>query len=747
MTRHSISRGLLSAIAIATTAHAALAQGRIVAPPGGAGTVTLTRIDYDRLLELATKTRVSPNVPPVAAVLNRAEITVRIDAALARATVRIDGETYRSGITKVPLVKGATLIEARLADRALPMTAEGDTHVAMLTDPAPFSAILELGAPLTIAPGRASFTLPVPPAGSTTAIFDIPGDQTDLHLSSGLILSRTSTNGRTRVEATLVPGAATQVWWGTRDSAATTVTREARLLADVKTLVTIGDADLRLFTLLDVTVLQGTPQQIDIRIPAGYEVSSVSGASLDRTETRDDVVTLFLTASTERRYHFLIALDRQNAGGSFKLETGFVSVQGAQRETGEAAIAGTGTLQVSGPEPAGLRRIDVRELDATLASTARQSMLAAYRYQRTTEARPVLTLDVTRFPDAAVLAAIAERAVATTLVTTEGRALTEIVLTLRNHAQPFMKVTLPEGATILSVEVGGSPAKPVTGTDGSRVPLLRPGFRPVGTYTVSFVYIHAGAPFLARGDMRMALPRMDVPVGILEWEVFIPDRFRVDRFDGTALPASLVERAVGISGPGSGFGVGSGVGAGVGGGSYDASRLISPGQLGGRVVDSQGLPVPGVTIVVDGGGRRQTAITDANGLYVLSGVSSGSTSVSSAMPGFATVRRSLEFDQRPRQVDFVMTPGGITETVTVVTDAPVVGERLGSEVNGQLSAKSQPAQHADNEVSLNVQSLQRRASGVLPVRMDVPKAGTSNRFIRPLVVDEETSVSFRYRRR
>jgi hypothetical protein len=421
-----------------------------------------------------------------------------------------------------------------------------------------------------------------------------------------------------------------------------------------------------------------------------------------------------------------------------------VSVQGAQRETGEVAVAGTGTLQVSGPEPAGLRRIDVRELDTTLASTARQSMLAAYRYQRTTEARPILKLDVTRFPDAAVLAAIADRAVATTLVTTEGRALTEIVLTLRNHAQPFMKVALPEGATILSVEVGGSPAKPVTGTDGSRVPLLRPGFRPVGTYTVSFVYIHAGTPFLARGDMRMALPRMDVPVGILEWEVFIPDRFRVDRFDGTALPASLVERAVGISGGmGYGSGGGSSVGAGVGG-SYDASQPMSPGQLGGRVVDHRGQPIPGATVVVESGGTRQTAVTDATGLYVVSGIPTGSTIVSSAISGFTTVRRSLEFDQRPRQVDFVMTPGGVTESVTAMSEG---GDRRGSEVNVQASAKSQPAQRVENEVSLNVQNLQRRASGVLPVRIDVPKAGTSNRFIRPLVVDEETSVTFRYRRR
>ena len=56
-------------------------------------------------------------------------------------------------------------------------------------------------------------------------------------------------------------------------------------------------------------------------------------------------------------------------------------------------------------------------------------------------------------------------------------------------------------------------------------------------------------------------------------------------------------------------------------------------------------------------------------------------------------------------------------------------------------------QQAQNEPSANVQNLQRRASGVLPVRIEVPRAGTSHRFVKPLVIDEETVVTFRYKRR
>jgi hypothetical protein len=67
-----------------------------------------------------------------------------------------------------------------------------------------------------------------------------------------------------------------------------------------------------------------------------------------------------------------------------------------------------------------------------------------------------------------------------------------------------------------------------------------------------------------------------------------------------------------------------------------------------------------------------------------------------------------------------------------------------NEPRGQTGGVYRPAQ---SEPSANVQSLQRRATGVLPIRMDVPRAGTSHRFLRPLVIDEETVVRFRYRRR
>jgi hypothetical protein len=720
---------------------------------GSAGTVTLTRTDYDRLLDLASRQPRAPDGAPLPAALTRADIRARVAAGAVRATMTVDGEVFQTGIVKVPLIKDATLLDARTGERPLPLISEGNAHVALVAGPANFSATLEWGASVTTGPGRGSFMLPVPPAGSVTATFDVPGEQSDLRVSPGLVLRRTSARGRTIIEATLDPGSATQVWWSSRETGPTAPPRETRVLADMKTLVTIGEAELRLLSLVDLTVVQGEPTEFEVRIPPGYELAGVTGSSLDRSEQQGERVLLVVSAPARRRHQFLLNLERASAGGSLTLETGLPTVPAAQRETGEVAIEGIGTLEISSADVPGLRRMDVREVDPALTSVARQALLSAYRYQRSAAGVPSLALKVTRFPDAAVLAAIAERAVATTLVTSAGRALTEVTLWLRNRAQPFMKVSLPPGASMLSVEVAGSPAKPAEGADGMRVPLLRPGFRPEGPYTVSFVYLHAGPAFVKKGEMQMTLPRMDVPVSVVEWELFVPDQYRVDRFAGTAIAAHLMSESSLVAG------------------SFDTIDVVAvagalPGQIAGRVVDVQGSVVPGATIVAEVAGQRRTAVTGPTGQYVISDLPAGPLSVSSQLPGFKTAQRSLIYDQRPRQVDFQLAVGGVEETVSVQAEAPLIDTRSASReqtfnaitdatnsmggVNNNTRTRDDVSRRPppeQREPSVNVQSLQRRASGVLPVRIDVPRAGTSHRFLKPLVVDEETVVQFRYRRR
>jgi len=722
---------------------AADAAAQAPRPADSSRAVTLSLAEYNRLLDLAS--RPSPaSAAPVASVLSGADVRVRVDGDTARGNVTLTGEVLRPGISRVNLMSGATLMEANVAGRPLPLVADGKAHAAFVPGPGPFSLSLEWGAPLAFSPGRASFVLPVPNSGTARATIDLPGDQADVHLSAGLVTRRSTTAGRTIVEATLTPGSATDVWWSMRDSAPVAAAREVRSLADVMTLVTLGDSDVRMAALVDVTVVQGDARSIEVRLPTGFELTGVSGSTLESSDRGDDTVVLTIGDSAARRHQFLLSLERSHNGGSFKLDVDAVSVPGAQRERGEIAVEGVGTLELTAAERDGMHRVDVRELNQALQSLARLPVLAAFRYQRGSAARAGLALDVKRFADNGVLAAVADRAVATTLVTMEGRALTEIALTVQNRAQPFLKVTLPAGASIVSVDVAGETAKPVFGADGTRVPLLRPGFRPNGSYSVSFVYVHAGTPFAKKGEMQMTLPQMDMPVGIVEWEVFVPDNYSARPIGGNVIDRESIARAIAdVSGnertglAAGGRGRRAGMGGGVTGGSVSiaAASGAPSGQIRGQAKDVTGAVLPGVTVVLDTGHSRQTAVTGADGSFALSGVPTGQVTVTAQLLGFQSASRSFYFDQESRRVDFAMPVGGVEETVTVAGTTP------------ELDRSAKRADQKQVEPSQNVIELQRRTSGVLPIRVDVPRAGTSHQFVKPLVVDQEARVTFRYKKR
>jgi hypothetical protein len=367
-------------------------------------------------------------------------------------------------------------------------------------------------------------------------------------------------------------------------------------------------------------------------------VAAATGSSLEDSAVRDSEMVLTIADPAARSHQFLINLERAHGGGSFQLDTGVVTLQDMQRERGEIGIEGVGTLDLSAADRPGLQRIDVRELNPSLHALTRLPIISGFRYQRPAgAAAPQLALDIKRFDDAGVLAAVADRAVATTMITSEGRALTEIRLDLRNRSQPFLKVELPPGASIVSVDLAGQSAKPAAGPDGTRVPLMRTGLRTTAAYSVSFVYMHAGMPFQKKGDIQMTLPKMDIPIGVVEWEVFVPEQYSARAIAGTMI---------------------------------DKGRFGEAPQRSGFDLGAAKKPVP------------------------------------------------------------------LAETVTVTGQSPLVDARSDDREKQVAAPPSQ-----------NVVNLQARAAGVLPIRVDVPRAGVSHQFIKPLVINTEPVVKFRYKRR
>jgi Carboxypeptidase regulatory-like domain len=720
----------------------AFAQDKIIPPVPQAGNVTLPLEEYNRLLELANKSPRRVETAPLPYTIKRGDLKLRVANETVLGTVQLQGETFNKGETKVALTSGMTILDARQEGKGLPLEQEGGTQTAILAGPAEFSVVLDAGLPLNIETGRASFSLPVPSAGSVRLTLEVPGDHTNVKLSPGLITSRVSANGNTTVEATLVPGQTANIWWTTREVVATVVPREVRFLSNVKTLVSVSEAEIRLAVLADINVIQGEPAQFQVEVPAGYEVTGASGASVDSSDVQSEVLTLKVNTPAQRNHQFLISMVK--AVGVTKADVPFLSVKNSQRETGEVLVEGVGTMELTATEGGSLKRMDIKETNPYLRALARSPLQAAFRYHRQPAENPNLALEWTRFPDSSVLAAIAERAVVTTLVTTEGRSLTEVRLTVKNMVQPFLKVELPAGASIVTAEVAGEKVKPVEGADGQRVPLLRSGFRPVGSYEVSFVFMHSGTPFAKKGGSEIALPKMDVPITVLQWEVFLPEQYKVKDFGGDALAANLLPRS--FEGADAGAYAAGAFQAGVGGSAGDRIEPLQlmPGQLGGYIVDASGATVANAQVSVTqlDTGVVRTAMTDYSGRWIVSSMPSGRVKITATMPGFRSLVRNLNYDpNNPTSYSLALQVASAAETVEVQSNAQML-ETLPLE----RDSKKKDAV-ASNSASNNVLNLQRRVSGVLPVRVDVPRAGSSYSFVRPLVLDEETKLTFTYKTR
>jgi hypothetical protein len=150
-----------------------------------------------------------------------------------------------------------------------------------------------------------------------------------------------------------------------------------------------------------------------------------------------------------------------------------------------------------------------------------------------------------------------------------------------------------------------------------------------------------------------------------------------------------------------------------------------------------------VTVLHPDTGTTLTATTDDAGRWVVSNVPSGHLRITATANGFNNYVQAANYDaSRPAPVAFNLEVGSATETVTVQAYTTSSQPALAAGVEKQARKR---AQEMENAASPNVTSLQQRVAGVFPVAVDVPRAGNSYRFVRPLVLNEETKVTFAYK--
>ncbi len=110
----------------------------------------------------------------------------------------------------------------------------------------------------------------------------------------------------------------------------------------------------------------------------------------------------------------------------------------------------------------------------------------------------------------------------------------------------------------------------------------------------------------------------------------------------------------------------------------------------GRVVDSQGAVLPGVTVVArhQESGLYREAITGTDGLFLMSAMTPGVYEVSAELQGFKkyTRRDIVVAVGATAQIEVKLEVGGVAETVTVTGESPIV-DTTSNEIGGRISAQ------------------------------------------------------------
>jgi hypothetical protein len=118
--------------------------------------------------------------------------------------------------------------------------------------------------------------------------------------------------------------------------------------------------------------------------------------------------------------------------------------------------------------------------------------------------------------------------------------------------------------------------------------------------------------------------------------------------------------------------------------------------------------------------------------------------VNISAPGFSASQQEFELlASKPARMGTTLQVGSVSAQVNLTAD----GVNLANENRRLETLARQNQATALNNYSQNVFSLQRRVAGLLPVAVDVPRSGKSYRFVRPLVLEEETRITFQYKSR
>ena len=496
------------------------------------GWVVLPVEEYRTLHAKAYPIERDPEPPPVEATLTRVDYDLRIDSELASGRASLTVDVLKDGWVRVPVPAGLLVREARLDGKLVSLVPgaagkAGGQLSALLSHSGRAVLLLDIAIPVSSSTGEESITLPSTTSGVTRASVQLPRQGVDVRLSGGLLSEKSESGAESKWIAYGRGNDALTFAWRrkTEDHRAT---QPLRMRGSLTQLLGLGEDSTSINAEVSLEVTQGAAHVAKIQIPDKVTINQVLGAMVADWEVKANELSVIFLEPVEQNARFVVTGETRSPREG-QIDIPLLRLLNTERETGGVAVEVLGAGEIKDLKSEGLDSADATDL-GEMVSNHQSPSLAAFRF-RAGDAKlsRSLSLNVARYTPQAVLMANVSEARYKVLVSSEGKTLVQARYAVRNNQRNFLKITLPQGATLWSASLAGKTVRPGQSPDGSLLLPLdksRAG-EEAPEFAVEVVYLSRGSAWNDKGEFKLALPALDLPVSRTGLLVYHPPLFKV----------------------------------------------------------------------------------------------------------------------------------------------------------------------------------------------------------------------------
>jgi hypothetical protein len=535
-----MSRIWMGVCAALLLASQALAQDA----PRGDGWVVLPIDEYRALRTRAFPPDSGPAGPPIDATLTRVDYDLQLSGDSIAGQARLTIDVLKQGWAAVQVPSGMLVRDAQIDGRPTALVDDRDPQKGvgaprvLLSRSGRTVLTLDVVVPLMSAAGAESMTLPATKSGLSSVTFVVPKAGVDLAVSGGFIAEKTETAANSRWIVYGEPGHALMFNWKRKaDDRRATLPLKTR--ARIVELVALGEDSTQVTASIQIDVTQGQARDAAVALPTGLIVNQVAGANVaDWNVDRGSLDVTFLEPVSAQTSIVVTGELRAQRDGQVAIP--IVRMPSVERETGGVAVDVIGPGDIGPREPRGLEPADPGDLGDIVAGHESPS-LAAFRFTPLAGGAPrSLTLNVIRYTPKAVLVANVEEARYDALVAEDGKLLVRARYGVRNNQRSFLAVALPPNTTLWSASLAGRPIRPGVDANGALLLPLQKGRanEEAPAFAIELLYLQRAPEWSDKGDARLTLPAVDLPVSRTGVTVHYSPRFAIDAKPGAFRPAT-----------------------------------------------------------------------------------------------------------------------------------------------------------------------------------------------------------------